>query len=494
MAWLLLIPMLVSAALAQPGLHQSLWRDETATAIAITRSTGQLLDTLTNVDVSMTAYYLFMHAWSSVFGTSEIALRMPSLLAMIAAVGVVGLLGFRIASRSAGIVAASLMAVSPAAVRYSTEARPYALATLFVVVAAYVAHGPVRRAVSEQAQQASGVAAQTGSPRSVRRDLPWALIAALAVALHFLAIIAVLAQVFWLVGRRSRYAYALIPLATAFVLVVAVKGQASYQDWIQLPTAIGVLQSFVVLAGPAAVVLGFCGAVVLVVRRTGLAVAKVDQWVLIAWALLPALVLIVGSFVYKPVFITRYAIMSMPALALLAAVFAVGGFQALRLGRRWRWSIGVIGALVLLVIAAIGIAYSPKSTHEDLRGAADYIVANEEPGDGLIYNPSWLSVSTGWYLDRNATNPPVDLAVLGPSTPALENNLWPKDVSAPETLARVESVNRVWLVQLAPGQSSNWTPVPNVGGPSADYISSHWKRLQSQQFDDLEVSLWERRG
>jgi len=261
MAWLLLIPMLVSAALAQPGLHQSLWRDETATAIAITRSTGQLLDTLTNVDVSMTAYYLFMHAWSSVFGTSEIALRMPSLLAMIAAVGVVGLLGFRIASRSAGIVAASLMAVSPAAVRYSTEARPYALATLFVVVAAYVAHGPVRRAVSEQAQQASGVAAQTGSPRSVRRDLPWALIAALAVALHFLAIIAVLAQVFWLVGRRSRYAYALIPLATAFVLVVAVKGQASYQDWIQLPTAIGVLQSFVVLAGPAAVVLGFCGRV-----------------------------------------------------------------------------------------------------------------------------------------------------------------------------------------------------------------------------------------
>src|SRR6185503_17177742 len=69
-------------------------------------------------------------------GTSDAALRLPSVLAAAGAVGVVGRLGTRLLTPLAGLLAGLLLAVVPAMSRYAQEARPYTMAMLAVALSA----------------------------------------------------------------------------------------------------------------------------------------------------------------------------------------------------------------------------------------------------------------------------------------------------------------------------------------------------------------------
>jgi mannosyltransferase len=76
----------------------------------------------------------FVIAWAaSKVGDPTVSIRLPSLIFGTATVPVVYLLGERTGGRSAGLLAAALTALSPVAVYFSTEARPYA--TLMCLVA-----------------------------------------------------------------------------------------------------------------------------------------------------------------------------------------------------------------------------------------------------------------------------------------------------------------------------------------------------------------------
>src|SRR5262249_21919452 len=76
-----------------------------------------------------------MHLWVRAFGDSDIALRIPSLLAMAVAGGMVGALGARLSGRLAGLLAGIVFALLPSTSRFAVEARPYAL-TVPVAIAA----------------------------------------------------------------------------------------------------------------------------------------------------------------------------------------------------------------------------------------------------------------------------------------------------------------------------------------------------------------------
>ena len=61
--------------------------DEVATRWAASLSLGQLAHLLRNIDAVHGAYYLLMHFWMMLIGGSPTALRVPSVIAMAAAVG-----------------------------------------------------------------------------------------------------------------------------------------------------------------------------------------------------------------------------------------------------------------------------------------------------------------------------------------------------------------------------------------------------------------------
>ena len=139
-------PALLTLAVTVTGLGSAqLWRDELATWSAATRSPGDLARLAGTIDAATGPYYLLMHGWTAVFGDSTIALRVPAVLAMTVAAGLLAVLGARLVDRRGGLFAGLLFAVLPGTSRYGQEARPYALATMLAVLATLLLVTALRR-------------------------------------------------------------------------------------------------------------------------------------------------------------------------------------------------------------------------------------------------------------------------------------------------------------------------------------------------------------
>jgi len=112
------------------ALNQSLWLDEAITANVV-KNFGftQIVSKFSPTDFHPPLYYLFMKVWTNVFGYSEIALRMPSVLFSLLTGYVVYLIG--------GVWAAMFFLFNPLIVYYSQEARMYMMTTFLLTVSLY---------------------------------------------------------------------------------------------------------------------------------------------------------------------------------------------------------------------------------------------------------------------------------------------------------------------------------------------------------------------
>lgn len=109
----------------------SLWLDElySVTTSFPERTISQLWAAMIH-DVHPPLYALFLHYWMSLFGTSEIAVRMPSLIAGIGTI-MVALAMFRpLIGNKPSIVFGLLFALGYGPIWYSLEARSYAIIIL----------------------------------------------------------------------------------------------------------------------------------------------------------------------------------------------------------------------------------------------------------------------------------------------------------------------------------------------------------------------------
>ncbi len=130
----LLLILLVALLLRLPGLGQSLWLDELKTSNLALGGNVLLMKSLV-MDTHPPVYFVFIGFWNRIFGDSELALRMPSLLFGLASIPLMYAVGSRLLSRKAGMLAAFVLAVSPVHIWYSTEARPYTANVLLVLAA-----------------------------------------------------------------------------------------------------------------------------------------------------------------------------------------------------------------------------------------------------------------------------------------------------------------------------------------------------------------------
>lgn len=140
------VPGLLTLVVTLAGIgHAQPWRDELATWSAATRPVPDLIRMTRTIDAATGPYYLLMHGWTALAGTSPTALRLPSALAMAVAAALTARLGAVLAGRRAGLLAGLLFAVLPVTSRYGQEARPYALATLLAVLATLLLVEALRR-------------------------------------------------------------------------------------------------------------------------------------------------------------------------------------------------------------------------------------------------------------------------------------------------------------------------------------------------------------
>jgi uncharacterized membrane protein len=145
-----LVLLVVVAGVALRFLATSpLWLDE-AQSVAISRLPLPQLFTALREDAAPPLYYLLLHGWMGIVGSGDWAVRSLSGLFAVAALP----LFYQLAKRSgAGWVTLVLAATNPWLVRYATEARPYALEVLLVLLGilslqeVYRRPGPARAAV-----------------------------------------------------------------------------------------------------------------------------------------------------------------------------------------------------------------------------------------------------------------------------------------------------------------------------------------------------------
>ena len=135
--------------------------------------------------------------------------------------------------------------------------------------------------------------------------------------------------------------------------------------------------------------------VVLGLVALGLAAKRWSIGLLVAWITLPFVGAILISVV-APVFLSRYMLLTAPAIALLAGA----GLARLR-----PLPAVFVGAAVLLATGpSLAMALYDK-TYDDWRGAAAYVATNARAGDRIVFDDPLGEKPFVVYLDRNRHAP-----------------------------------------------------------------------------------------
>jgi mannosyltransferase len=433
----------------------SLWRDEAYTVDAAGRPLPRIFAMLAHTDAVNGAYYLLMHAWTAVAGSSAAALRLPSVLAMAVAAVVTAATGSRLAQAGrlpapvlTGVVAGLLFVAAPQVTRYAQDARAYGLVTMCATVATYL----LLRAAGDARWRwwAAYGAAITATGL-------FNLLALLLVAAHGITL--------WIARARQRAAGAGRPVpvsrwlaaagaATAALspLLAAGFGQRKQISWLERPGLAAVSHLVVSFAGSQSLVpllglLMLTGAIATLADRPR---APLDMaTVAVPWLVLPAAVLLAASQL-RPVYDARYLVFCLPALGLLtaaglawvtrfAAMLPVRGAGG---GAAW-----LLAALILVLLAALVLGPQrsvrlASSRLANLRGAAAVLAAQGRRGDAVLYVPSKNRVFSVAYPAPFRRLRDVALA----ESPAAAANLAGTEVPVGILRARFASVVRVWVV------------------------------------------------
>jgi mannosyltransferase len=384
--------------------YVSLWTDEAATISGSGRSLGELWRMTDTIDVVHAAYYAGMHLWTSVFGISPVALRLPSALAMGVAAAGVSVLGARLGGTRLAVAAGLVFAILPRVTWLGIEARPYALATALAVWATVVLLAALDR-------------------RSTGLWVAYALLVGAGIAVNIYGGLLLVAHAVSLLLTRRRTWRQCTPwlvagiagavLASPVVLrAVGQTGQLGGEDFriSQLVRNVGVNQWFlggtptttggvdttvVSLTDPAslwkyaavgvALVAWTLIAVAVVAafrRRSDAAARNALSW-LLPWIVVPTAVIGLYSVVVSPMYSARYLSFASPAVALLIGM----GILALR-SRAAKITAGV-----LLVALTVPVYLSQRTlwakSSSDWVSVAEYVQTHATPGDGVYFSPRY---------------------------------------------------------------------------------------------------------
>jgi mannosyltransferase len=292
-------------------------------------------------------------------------------------------------------------------------------------------------------------------------------------------------------GWLAAAVVAVILASPVFLLAIAQRQTAS---WIKAPGP-HTLLTLTQLVGP----LPMAAAVILAVALglaasagTGRARLRAD-WprrlpaVTIPWLLVPPALLIGVSFAL-PLYVPRYVLYCLPAVALLAGagLAALGEAVGTGLGRAQQAGLAPLGwltgAVALLVIALLGLSTQlyvrgPDGHGDNIRRADEIIAGQRRPGDAVIYVGRDAHYFTAAY--------PYGLPQLDNigqrQTPAQAANLTGTSLPTAVVRHRLTSISRFWLVD-------------GSGYPTAPVLSGlHVVRLQVWQIGKIWLVLYQQK-
>ncbi len=360
---------LLSLILRTRELGIGFWIDEGLSVGIADRPLGEIPDALRR-DGSPPLYYVLLHVWKQVAGTSEEAARALSLAFALLCVPVAWWAARALFGGRAGWMAAVLASTNPFLTEYAQEARMYALCALLATVAC----GAFGKAILAD-----------GSARA-RRSWAVALAVTLAALLytHNWAIFLCSAfGIVWLYElwraseRRDLLIIGGLAFGGALLLYAPWVPTTLYQaahtgaPWSEPPT---VVEFF----GAPGVMLGqFAQVALLMAAGAGLAALYPPRrspvaraaWALLAVTLLTVALAWVSSYV-SPAWANRYLAVAVPPLLLAGAA-----------GLAHAGRLGIAGVLVAAALAAGDTARDDKS---NVRDVAEAVAPSLRPGDLVV--------------------------------------------------------------------------------------------------------------
>jgi mannosyltransferase len=436
----------------------SFFIDETSSMRLAEGPLGDLLSRLRSAENSPAGYFAALHVWTQLAGsTSEWVARLPSALAGIALVPAVWWLAQTVDGRRAALVAALLTSISPLMLQYAQQARAYMPAMLALTLGATAA---IR-------------AARTGS---VRWAVSGAAACALALSLHYVALVVVVPLCVWVLLRgelalRIRLVFCLIPGVVWLAWLPLALAQRADHPSAQLgPYGTFTAGHLVrVAAAPfddrytvhtgvlkAAAALAVAVAVVAVLLRSR-APERRELRLPLAVVAVSGVALCAGSLAGIEILNSRYMTFAAPFMLVIAGVAVAHSPRPLALA--------ILGVLLVAAVVYTAGSHRTDGYYPDVRGAIAAIDAGWRDGD-VVLEQTTLGVQfpLTYYAERD----------LPPGT-----RVTP--LTDPAAARLLENGSRAWIVRL-----ESLTPSAAPGPPDG------YRRISLRRFPssaDLTVEL-----
>jgi len=473
------------------------WFDECFSAEVAQIDWRNFLHLLWWREANMSLYYVLLKVWllfSPHGGQSPFFIRSLSVVIAAATLPAIYWLGVLLYNRRVALIAAALLTFNAYHVRYAQEARGYALFVLLATLSSACLIAFLREP-------------------SRRRSAGYGLASVLAVYAHFYALLLVAAH--WLVLRcfggpramgaalsaQLRRAWIMIGVAVFPLLVFVAKTGAGPIRWIQRPGVHDLFAFCEHLAGgdnwPLAAI--FAVACIAAVAPVGKHLfARNQGWetwrcqFLLIWLLFPVVLTVLLSFA-RPVFLARYMIFCLPALAVLAAA----GLARIR--QSWLLA-ATLSAVLLFCSQGVSFVYSHDFDNErDASGAAtNFILDHSLPGDAIIFHIAETRVPYEFFRSvragRNSASPAFN-AQFGPDIlfPHQGTGLDYRDFTGKPTADFVQSAaarhKRVWVMLMNNGTALNPDPTTIM---LTRVLAGSFARAEQWEFTRVEVRVYSR--
>jgi mannosyltransferase len=360
---------------------KSFWTDEGASFVIAHQDWAGFWHTIFTHEANAGLYYLVLHFWLHL-GNSEFVIRLSSVLAGLATLPAVYLLGERLFDRRTGLLAAALLAIHPSHLAYSQEARGYSFLVLFASLSTYFFVRGVERS-------------------SPHFWLGYSVCTVLAVYCHSFALLLIAAQltsVVFLPGRAIPWRGLLVSLAAIalfagpLLLLIARQNQG---QWAWLPRfslrEFSHLMTFLTGNGVRffLYLLFWIAAVAAWLRKSRLH-CSAESWreaLPIAWLVIPVVIVSIASLL-RPILAPRFLIFCLPAGVLLAA----RGFFVTRYRKL---ALVALALLMAFFLASLRSYY--RTPKEDWRGATQFVLSAAKPGEPVVV---WDSPAFAYYRVR----------------------------------------------------------------------------------------------
>jgi mannosyltransferase len=385
--------------------REPLWTDEALTLVIAKWPVEDLL--LRPIDPTPGLYYL-LHKWLIPDGAGIAAVRSISIVAGTLSIPAIYTVGYLAISRRAGLLAASLLALSPVLVDYSQEARVYALELLLVLLSA-----AGLLAWAHRLGRSGGGAGLT----------LFGVATVLAFSAHLVSIFWVIPAVllaFRTAFRRGTPVQKRLFLVCALLMVLGAVPEAQRLLW---RASLGGGFAWLIQASPAEALATWghdllplgrfdsqAASMAVLIAAFGLAASRIaansEEWrswsrehevavAVIAIMVLAPIAIWLFGFILVPIFMPRTILITVPGFILLLTLVT-------HLDRK-PWLAPTLALLFALSLLLTG----PVRQKEDWRAVAAALTRDVQASDVIIACPEWKYPAL-----RHALTPPLGVPVL----------------------------------------------------------------------------------